>query len=378
MSFREYLKEAAGNYPWDQWRSLGDKVSGHTKTRWVEAIDAFRMAFEKKEIYNADYKDLYSYGLSRGLEKIVSKVKDDWRAKFLSGKQYNDLDPKDKAVYDAVSWDTDYAPNSLKKSLRTVEKFKNEAKELFDFYTLVAPISDMNKELKGFVVSGRKPTAASIANDKKKQQFSQAITREAAKKVVEYLEKASADIKKDYENYFEVRFEKLAREAFEEAEKQHKSLNDSSKFAWFRKIKFKNIEQQMMAQSVLDLSAREPVLVKNWKGIVNKKAVDIVKDILGGFVAKNTQKLAMVVDKKPNLKTIKITRNNIVQGVLNNDMVFDFDDGASFKIYTQTIYKYSKYGKLFTQYPTRFTNVVNSDKTKMSAPNEEKMVKEFY
>ena len=42
----------------------------------------------------------------------------------------------------------------------------------------------------------------------------------------------------------------------------------------------------------------------------------------------------------------------------------------------KTIYKYSKQGRPFSQFPTRFGNVKLADGTMMKGPSEEKMIKE--
>jgi hypothetical protein len=112
------------------------------------------------------------------------------------------------------------------------------------------------------------------------------------------------------------------------------------------------------------------------KSVQEYSKLNNIEDV-NGFISKNSSKLALILQKKDAPKSHKILNTNIRNGMVENSMQFEFNDGSSFVLESSVVYKYSKTGKLFFQYPTRFKNVKLADGTKMKMPSEEKMIKEF-
>ena len=108
-------------------------------------------------------------------------------------------------------------------------------------------------------------------------------------------------------------------------------------------------------------------------------ATDTVAMLEDFFIVKNVQKLALIFERKQELKSHKIVSNKVdSNGVLENVMDFEFTDSSKFRIYTNVEYVYNTVsGDPFIRMPTRFTDVILADGSKMSQPSEEKMDKEF-
>lgn len=350
MGFKEFLIESAGSYPWVKYRKVADKMDGRRKSEYLKAIDAFERGIANKHIWNADFKDLYSYGLSRGLEEVWDKLPDHYSEHF------------DYSLF---------AINSIGKLCR-LAKGNPISTETKEFLANVETIPAMIKELKTYIEKGRKVSAEQKeANTKAAKDWSAAVSHDDLKKVIATLEKLVADIRTKYENQFADMWYK----EIEDIAKKVPELYEKRRFNWTDGIRNGNTLQ--LVYRTFDMNARPPALKSDWKARVKKMADDAVNEILSGFIHKQKKKLAAIVSKKNNLKDIQIVYNRLTNYNLDNEIALEFEDGAKFSVYSKTIWKMSPRGLMFTQYPTRFANVINSDGSKMSAPTEEKMNTSF-
>ena len=111
--------------------------------------------------------------------------------------------------------------------------------------------------------------------------------------------------------------------------------------------------------------------------VIEKVALDHKNMIVDTFLAKNTEKLSLLIGKKTGIKSFKVVYSRVKSGVLENKILFEFDDNSSFEIYSTVVYSYSNKGTFFVRMPTRFTNVKLANGSMMKGPSEEKMIKEF-
>ena len=359
-TFKNYLSEAAGNsYNWNGFRALADYLDGKDKERYLRAIDAFETGIKNKEIWNADFKDSYSYDFSRNYERVIEKTKND---------VYLPMGEEDRNKYNDVYW-INTSPVGIKKSFKEVAPHKNVFPDLYKALENMQTFPEMLKELKTYIQKGRK-----VSDEKKeaKAKFEAIVTGSQAKRIQEILKKSVDEIRPQYEKQFIEQDMNKVQRAYAQKDtiiKKHNLMN--RKYAW----------PQYLDRAVPILSNivdREGELTKDWKNIVIKRAKDDVDFILMGFVSKNVKKLATIVDKKRNLADIKLVKNYVHQGNLDNELLFTFTDGAKFVVYSKTIYKYSSRGLLFTQYPTRFAGVIMSNGQRMAEPSEERMNKVFH
>jgi hypothetical protein len=401
MSFKSFLVEQAG-YDWNAFRKPAEYLEGRSRDRYLAAIDAFQKGIENKEIYNAEYKDHYSYGLSRGLEEALKKTINDVYLAFPHGSEerqkYNDIYYANKS------------PVGIKKTFKEIAPYKNVFPEGYAILAGMQGFPDMQKELKGYIKSGRKPDEKKEAA---KAQFQAMVSHGAAKRMADILRKLVEQVRPTYEKLFEERNIKQVTWAFDNVDKltaiMEKNMIDKEVESRKRFRRMHEDESAIIASATASAKSRtkshgqawwmaapngsgqlvqdcvdfnSPVphakMKANWKEICHADAVRTVNLILEGFVTKNTAKLGAIVDKKQNMDDIKIVYNRLNGGHLENELLVTFKDGARFTVYSQTIYKVSHLGTPFFQYPTRFTNVTLSNGQKLPAPDEESMNKLFH
>lgn len=357
-SLKTYLKEESAEGAFEKVLPYSIYLSGNKKTRFEDAVNLFIAGLKSKSIYNARFKDAYSYGFSRGLEEIWEKIRDEvWdELKSEAADSYWDL-------YSFSNL------NGAKKFLKSWEKYSGKYKKQYAFAWLLPQLNDAVKELKTYVVAG-KPKA-----EPKPGQFVKPMASvEAHKLAAGFLKEAVAS----FESELKATTEKQFMQDYEVAKK----------LTLGPEIKKASANVQSVAELVLynDGYYTDPetkkvyhkfALKDNADDIIKRAIANYVQDIIDGFVGKNTSKLSLIFQKKPEVSEHKIIRSTVRQGMLENIMYFKFPDGSNFRIESQVIYKMSQMGKPFLQYPTRFSDVTMADGTKMKTPSEEKMIKEF-
>ena len=396
MSFKSFLVEQAG-YDWNAFRKPAEYLEGRDKEKYLAAVAAFQKGIETKEIYNAEYKDLYSYGFSRGWEGALEKT---------ISKKYLDFgfDSEERKKFNAVYW-INKSPVGIKKAFKEITPFKNDFPDAYALIAGMQSFPDMQKELKGYIKSGRKPDEKKV---EAKAQFQAMISRGAAGRMADILRKMIEQVRPTYEKHFEEMNEKDVTWAFANIDKLTETME---KMSVHKDLKYDRdrdnpelIAKHMAAakehtkkygrswwqaspngsgqlvQDCIDFTQPKPYTKpkSNWKEICVADAKRTVALILEGFINKNTAKLGAIVDKKQNMDEIKVIYNRLNGGHLENELLVTFKDGARFTVYSQTIYKRSSLGNPFYQYPTRFTNVILSNGQRMPAPDEENMNKLFH
>lgn len=385
MGFKKFLTEGKPSYDWNGYLLPAKYLSGRELQRYTDAINAFKNGIEDKEIYNAEFKDHYSYGFSRGYEQALEVTVSKVYLAFPHGSEERD-------IYDKAYW-INKSPVGIKKSFKELAPFKNTFPDGYAILQAMQTFPDMLKELKGYIKSGRKPNEAKVAAQ---QKFQAMVSYGAAKRMAEVLRKSVEDIRPMYEKQFETAYMKSVDQSFnekaklkklaeEDALKKHQdNIRRYGENSWYArsgpdkpKPWYLYAPLSLLVQDCYDRETddRKP----DWKAIVIKEAKDTVNEILEGFVAKNTAKLGAIVDKKQNMDQIKVLSNRLVGTNLENEILVTFSDGARFTVYSKTIWKRAPVARtIFTQYPTRFKDVVNSTGLHMAAPDEEKMNKEFH
>jgi hypothetical protein len=90
----------------------------------------------------------------------------------------------------------------------------------------------------------------------------------------------------------------------------------------------------------------------DYEASIKLRAEKLAKEAIEGFVTKMTRKLFGILDAKGDFKAVE------VRGTLGqNSLFFAFEDGSCFTLINDIVILRSSLGKVFNQYPTRFTNV---------------------
>lgn len=326
-------------------------TSARQKQRFEDACDLMAKAAKDKLVYNAPFKDAYSYGLSRGL---------DYAWETLRQKHDEEIKQREDSI---DLWTLE--PVKIKKFQKALASSSNA--EIKQFIDAISGIPEAVKVVKTYIQKGRPPKQP----DPTKEVVPMA-SREASKEAQKFFTQAVASFKEDFHRG--VLKQKMA--AFDKIKnaKTTKDIPDGPDEKTLATIVFIKRETRWerggKAVSTLELKPGAEKLVR-------KVVDDTVEGIIADFVSKNTSKVAKLFEKKGSPKVHKILRTSVRNNVIENTMHFEFEDGSMFDINTQVIYKVSPRGTFFAQFPTRFTNVKYADGTKMSMPSEAKIAKEL-
>lgn len=319
---------------------------------YINALNQFEAALKgEADLYKARFSEMYTYAVVRRLEEIHSKLRHEILP-ILRDNNFSEDEPGR------------FATNSIKKLHKHWSKYKTKYPNMYDFYDSILQLPDIVKDLKPLLKAGKAPAPVDP-----KKFVKPMIPREALKIASDFLQDSVEQIRQEYYKQMTSHLMKLK----EEIAKQ--TPLDSSK------VREMSPEKRFIAPHILkteyiqgkNVSTLKPDADKVIEGLAKQQVDTIIMD----FVAKNSSKLGHIFAKKSEVTEHKIIHNRIKHANLENIMYFKFNDGSSFKIYTTTVYGYSKLGTFYVSFPTRFTDVVMKDGSKMSMPSEEKMIKEF-
>lgn len=315
---------------------------------YLEALTGLSEAAQAKEIYNARFNE-YKMRLSRGIEYayngLFEQIKDDL---IRQGQETINL------------WGIS-STNEINKVAKLYDQMKPQNEMANKFIAAIRKIPDALKVMKGYVKAGKPPRKP------KPGQFIKPLASMAASRLaVQFMTEATRSFSNDLRNSITDQIQKAYAKV--------KNITDPKDLP-------KTPDEKTVAATIFVVKRKDGNkildLIPGHEQKLQKLIDNNVDDIVQGFISKNASKLALILQKKDAPKSHQILRTNIRNGMVENMMKFEFTDGSSFRLQSSVIYKYSPTGKLFFQYPTRFTDVRFADGSKMSRPSEEKMIKEF-
>ena len=346
-TFKRYIRESKETTEaFIKAKQISQWLSGNQKERFEEALDSLAAASESKEIYNArfnDHKSNISSGIQYAYRKFFDTIIDELKK--------NEVETSDL-------WSI-YSITDINKIAKIYSKMspRNDAGSKFMDSLIGLPAAI--KTMKTYVKSGKPPREA------KPGEFIKPMAAPNAKKLAEKFMTDAADS-------FKKNLEKDITSSTESTYNKIKDITDPKKIS---KTESDVASMIFMTRRVDGKTVLE--LKPNPDRIIQRLIDDNVKNIVGGFISKNVSKLALILQKKNEPKKHKILNTKINNGMVENSMSFEFEDGSSFILESSVIFKTSNQGKLFLQYPTRFKNVKLADGSSMKMPSEEKMIKEF-
>jgi hypothetical protein len=313
-----------------------------------EAIDKLIIAANSKSIYKArfaEHKRSMMWGIEYAYAELVKKHSDRWR--------------EDKVV-STDAW----GMSSIAEITRIAKIFDKIGPKYPEITSFIANIRDIPSALKvvsSYEIAGKPPKEPAPG------QFVKPMASfQATKLAAQYMNDAVAT--------FRLGFETDVRKSTMETFEKIKDITDP-KLLPTTGSAITIASQIFVVRGFGKQKSFE--LLKDADARVERYIRHTVDDTIGQFVGKNTSKIASIFEKKSGIKSHEILSTNIRNGMVENRMRFTFDDNSSFILYSQVIYKQSPMGKMFVQFPTRFTDVVMPDGSKMSGPSEEKMIKQF-
>jgi hypothetical protein len=346
-TFKKYIRESKETTEaFAKAKQISQWLSGTRKDRFEESLDALAVAAENKEIYNARFND-YKANISSGIQYAYGKFFDTIKDDLLKNK-----------VETIDLWSI-YSTADINKIAKTYSKMSPKNVAASRFMDSLIGIPDAMKTMKTYVKSGKPP------REPKPGEFIKPMAAPNASKLAEKFMTDAVDsfkknLEKDITNNTKSSYDKI------------KNITDPKKIPDMERdlASMIFITRRVAGETVLELKP-------NPDKIIQRSIDDSVGNIVGGFISKNVAKLALILQNKNEPKKHKILNTKINNGLVENSMSFEFEDGSSFILESSVIFKRSNQGKLFLQYPTRFKNVKLADGSYMKMPSEEKMIKEF-
>lgn len=330
-------------------KKLFPLVSDTMRIKMEKHIDTLSTAAENKFIYNARFEEA-KFGLNTFLNRAYSAA----QASIID---YRKSNPE---VSKRIPY-TIYDLTDLKKTTKNIGNINDFPSQIKEFFDTTKDVPDAMAVIKGYVQKGKAPREV-----KPGEFVKPAASYNATKAATEFMQEATDSFKKKLKENITSRITKVYENIRDITDVQDLPKDETSHLVASRIFVTKSKEGKKYFEKLSDANERVMRLIE-----------DNVDQIVNGFVAKNSSKLALILQKKGKPKSHEIVNTNIRNGMVENTMRFVFEDSSSFTLESSVIYKYSQMGKFFFQYPTRFKNVRLADGTIMKMPSEKKMIEDF-
>jgi len=300
--------------------------------------DEIKDALKNKEILNQRFIFIKDQ-ISRLADDVDEMVRD----RYFFGGKYRELPEELRnldlgfGIQGIRSW-----PNKIKK----IKIDHPLIKDIKHVYNDFKPFIDIVDDLKPLVV---KKTEKLAKEREVKSAYQQQLVKHGdVKKVIDMLKETADSIRKAMLKEYEDYFQKIA-DGFEKSGETdpRKYTKDPNKLHFL-------------------IQKKDP----------KKEAERAVNEIFDQFIYKSTRKLAFILNKKNNLKSVKITNINWGRGKIEARINCEFKDGSSFIMNHQIVAVWTATTS-FYRYPSTFHRVVFADGTHMKMPSIEKMEKQF-
>jgi hypothetical protein len=228
------------------------------------------------------------------------------------------------------------------------------------------PAAELLKDAKGRVVKGRRPAPPKPDSIPTASNRSAKIIENA---VNEILKPHYGDLIKNLrEHYVTVAERIVSRGVYASPIKE--GLPYSPLVAW------KDVNRDYETRSVTGT----PTLKEGHIEIAYSLARAEAAQIKQGFVQKTISKVGGILDTKE--RSVAFVKTDIVSGELSHltfegTVSFEFKDGSGFNLSTNVIINYSKLGKGFYQYPSRFRNIRFSNAKVVPSLSQEEVFKQW-
>lgn len=339
--------------------------------RFKSALEDYRRYKEEGEQTATEFKTMKDYlnsGISEAWNKLI-------REPYMHGGAWEDLPGN---LYDIVG-DLNVALHTIPGALK---KVKTKASDQDHPMTkaaiaLLSSLEEMSIDIKAMKGNIVKKKRAAVEKEQTASEANRVMLGDDdVQRVKSALEQITKDLKEDlYQNnlqWITGLVKRWAEQYLQGNEKTHP-------YEFYAKS---NPFGYMILQRVTKRSGTfrdsAVTLNDNYKEYLDKEAKQITEDMMNKFVYKNTHKLAPVLVKKGNLKTVTLRHASTDTGTIEGTLQLDFQDNSTFTVTSKLVWSWSRNGKQFTRYPTTFHNVKFSDGTKMTGrASEDRMNSEF-
>ena len=369
MKVQDLLKESAEKFDFDTERLMKLAAEAeYSRMKQLEAIvPKIDNALRNGEVISTAFEDI-KYELNvfveRCFEKLVAKP-------YFHGGQGKTPDEvyRDIGYVDNVQELKFYA-KKLSKASPVAKAFEGYA-VMVKFNEDFSPIVGLMQWLKDHKVSAaaRKKEAADAKKEESDTWMKKYVGHKDVKKVIKLLTDLTKEKRDEiFENEHKF-LTRLANQIVAYLE-ENPEVRRSKAYDHFAKNPMLEFLFSRMVDSYMKLN-------NDWEDFIKKMAQEAADQIIDGFIYKNTGKIAFIIYKKNNMKSVKLENVRIGQGKVESDLHFEFADSSRFTATSSVVGAVSKFGKWFYRYPTTFHNVVLPDGKKLSSPSEQKMEEVF-
>lgn len=359
------LFEAAGLAP-NSFPIMSANLEGGSKTRFEKTLADFKQFLADGELIKSEFATLKD--MNRRIEEVVTKT---IAAPYWHGGKYEQLP-------EHLQYDLDYSnialhtiPGKLKKAEALQKKGDHPVLHAYiDLMKELLPLHTAQKELKGMIVAKK---AAVVQKAEAKEKYTANImAHEDVVRVKKVLTEITNDLRDRVlsSNYgYLVDVVNRHMDQYDPEDRETSNYGRNKRNPFVRAIINKAVEQEH----------RKPETLKdNWKELLQAEAKKMTDDILSQFINKQTSKLAEILVKKDNLKSVRLENARTGSGIIEGLLELDFEDGSSFEVNNKIVWAISKLGKQFYRFPTTFHNVKMPDgKTLSGKASEQRMKEEF-
>lgn len=330
------------------------RVGSVALDKYIERIKKVRDILARGEdLYNTDFTEMKSAFVSV-MERLVDVT------------AYSDAH-RAAGLIDANDYPGSWWPLGSAKKIKTFwDKHPDFPKDQ-ELANLFFEFKQFIDTIKKIVVKGRKPKPVdpNASPAYRKKAVSYAVTKDTWKFLNDFL----AGVRSEY-------MSQVYKQMDDKIAKINKEMVGAKSW-WEVSKKIRDQDLYMSAQSLLDLNSRPLVLRKDWQEKATKMVANRVDDMISHILQRGTEKISRIIEKKGKPQAAKVIRHSFRGIALEIQMLFQFEDGSSFETKITVEFALSNRGKAFYRFPTRFTNVKMADGSKMSAPNERKMIEVF-
>ena len=369
MKVQELLKESteAPKFDTEKLIKLAETANYRRMKQLQEIVPKIENALRNGEVISTAFEEI-KYELNvfvdKAFEELVAK-------KYFYGQRGK--------TPDEVYWDIGYVHGvqELKFYGKKLSKASQTAKDFVGYSEMVkfnedfSPIVGLMQWLKDNKVSAaaRKKEAAEAKKEESDSWMKKYVGHKDVKKVIDILTDLTKE-KRDEIFGNEHKFLTNSANTIVKYLEENEGIRRSKAYDHF-------VNSPMLSFLFSRMVDADMKLTKDWKDFIKKMAQEAADQLIDGFIYKNTGKIAFVIYKKNNMKSVKLENVRLGQGKVECDLHFEFKDGSRFTATSSVVGSVSKHGKWFYRYPTTFHNVILPGDKKMSSPSEQKMEEVF-
>lgn len=338
----------------------------------LDKLDQYLSEYDyEKELLKVEFDNIkrVANNISEGLFEAGRSMLLDTRD------EHNNMSATGDYIYSDVN--STYAHNapSILKKVSNKKKADQDSVEVNCYKRIcetVMPIADLLKDAKTKIV--KKKSAALEKEEGEKARFMKILNHKDVKMTLEILDKLTTQMRTELQekNRMHLSASKNKIQKLVEQEMTYKDIMKELERDPASYFLAGRIFETTSYRSVPKIKPEEEV-----KATIKKLADDDANLVVDEYRLRVTNKLAPIIAGKDCLEKITMNGYKTHYGKVESVLDLEFKDDSSFSLDSGAEHSYSKYGKPFMRFPSRFKNVMLAGAEPMASPSEERMHEVF-